>query len=123
MKNERLPATQRLARYRKKDPVLDALIAGHLTTGNGARNDQWLMTLLMYRCFSMREIAEIMGPITTGDNESRAAYGDRYWLMLQRAVLGIGLTPKDRQNQHSQKTANKPRVPIAQRIAALKTHT
>ncbi|CAM2158935.1 hypothetical protein PT2222_50019 [Paraburkholderia tropica] len=92
-KSARLPVAQRLARYRKKDALLDSLLSGDLTTGDGARNDQWLVTLLMYRCFSLAEIAEIMTPYAYGDTALRASLGPRYWLALRRRILSEPVRP------------------------------
>lgn len=86
-KTARSPVAQRLARYRKKDALLDALLAGDVTTGDGARNDQWLMTLLMYRCFSLTEIAAILTPYPYGDNALRVTLGERYWPVMRKRIL------------------------------------
>ena len=83
----RLSASERLARFRKRDSLLDALLSGSVTSGNGASNDRMLMERLLYRCFSLPEIVEIMGGYQNGDTAARQAMGDAYCRDLRRSIL------------------------------------
>jgi hypothetical protein len=80
---------ERLERFRAKDPVLDGLLRGDLLTPSRAHNDERLMTILLYRCFSMAEIVAIMASWPHGDLVERAARGPKYWHWLRRKILAI----------------------------------
>jgi hypothetical protein len=81
---------ERLERFRARDPVLDGLLRGDLLTPSRAHNDERLMTILLYRCFSMAEIVAIMASWPHGDLVERADRGPKYWHWLRRKILAIG---------------------------------
>lgn len=86
-RSARPSVSERLARFRKKDSLFDALISGSVTSGSGASNDRMLMERLLYRRFSQVEIEEIIGGYQNGDAAARQAMGEGYCRYLRRSVL------------------------------------